>query len=57
MTRRLAVLAGALVAAATSVAGASSARPVAALTCVDVGPVTYDGNQVAPLIEACVPTP
>jgi hypothetical protein len=57
MTRRIALLASGLLAAAISVAGTSGARPVAALTCVDVGPVTYDGNQIAPMVEACVPTP
>jgi hypothetical protein len=57
MTRRLALLAGGLLAAAISAAGISSARPVAALTCVDVGPVTYNGSQIVPMVEACVPTP
>ena len=33
------------------------AQPVAATTCIYAGPVTYNGQQIAPQVGVCVPTP
>jgi len=60
MTRRLALLLGGLLAAGTTVTSlaiTSTSRSVAALTCVDAGPVSYNGDVVVQQVEACVPTP
>jgi len=60
MTRRLVLFAAGLIAGGTATitfATASTPRPVSGFTCVDVGPVTYNGAQVLGQYEACVPTP
>jgi hypothetical protein len=61
MTRRLALLLGGLLTMAAipmHVALTAESRPIAAETCVDVGPITDPyGNVLVQQVGACVPTP
>lgn len=62
MTRfRLLAIATATVAAASAaavhVATAHPAAPVATITCVYVGPLSYGGAQLLQQVGVCLPTP
>lgn len=51
------VVAAAATGIATHVAMTHAARPVAAVTCYTVGPVTVADQQVLQAVTVCVPTP